>query len=130
MVPDRTQVTIEAIVAKHVLPGSIFHTDGGAYYQRKDFWQNRGLIWVEHKKYTRDPDTGKVTIKCGGTNSIESFWAQLKRRIWAIYNTIPESSTEEFVLETVWRIERYSAVTTTKQDLHQILKSYFASLKV
>jgi hypothetical protein len=55
MVPDRTQATIEAIIARHVMPGSICHTDGGACYQRKEFWQSRGLIWIEHKKCTKHP---------------------------------------------------------------------------
>ena len=90
MVPDRTQATIQAIIYKHVLPGSVCHTDGGACYQDKAFWHSRGLIWIEHKKATKNPINGKTTIQYGGTNTIESMWAQVKRLIWSVYNTMPE----------------------------------------
>ncbi len=124
MVPDRTQATIEAIIARHVMPGSICHTDGGACYQRKEFWQSRGLIWIEHKKCTKHPITGKLILTYGGTNSIESFWASLKRTMWAVYHTIPEEKVEEYVLEIVWRVEKRSSDQIIKDDLHTIMTEY------
>jgi hypothetical protein len=42
---------------------------------------------------------GRSLITNGGTNSVESWWAQIKRAIWATYNTMPEQNSDCFIQE-------------------------------
>jgi len=72
--PRRTKEAMHALVQFHVLPGSIVNTDEFGGYKDLDHCGYRH-VKVDHK-------SGEYARPCGaGVNSIEGFWAQLKRGI-------------------------------------------------
>lgn len=74
VVTSRTKPAMHALINEHILPGTTVHTDEfGGYKDLADNGYNH--VKVEHKaKVYATPDGA-------GVNSIEGFWASLKRGI-------------------------------------------------
>lgn len=74
VVKGRTKPAMHALINEHVLPGTTVHTDEFGGY--KDLGMNG------YRHITVDHKAGIYATKAGaGVNSIEGFWAQLKRGI-------------------------------------------------
>ena len=95
-VEDRTAETVQAILQLHILPFTEVHTDGGSCYKSIPFGHRCGAPGSSTKKTTTNPDTGKLMITYGGTITVESLWRNIKRRMWKIYNAVPETNFEKF----------------------------------
>ncbi len=70
----RTKGVLQALINEHVLPGTTIHTD--------EFPGYRGVASYGYNHVTVNHSLGEYTKPNGaGVNSIEGFWAQLKRGI-------------------------------------------------
>ena len=74
-VPNRRAATLEKFVLKHILPGTIIHTDGWSGYKKLD---QKGYIHkiVEHKYSFVNIDDDGTLIH---TQNIESLWRVIKK---------------------------------------------------
>jgi len=94
-VTDTRSHTLKAIIRKHVKPGSRVMTDEWRGYQSlkaPEYFHH----FVNHseKEYVR----GKIH-----TNTIESFWALLKRSITGIYHQVSPKHLDKYVDECEFR---------------------------
>ncbi len=86
-VPKRTVFVVQNIIAKHVISNTVVHSYGGSCYQSVRFLSQIKCTLIEHKKCTLDQLTGIKnicgvrTITCVGTNTVESMWRMIRRRI-------------------------------------------------
>ena len=75
------------------------------------------------KKTMINPATGKSKITFGETNTVETLWKNIKRRMWKIYNSVMKTSTDMFTQEILWRIENAALTVTDKDSLTSIIKA-------
>lgn len=112
-VPDRSGPTLDALVSRHVLPGSTVHTDMWPGYSNLSAL---GFVHqtVNHKLFFKDP----VTQVC--TNTAEGLNSGLKRRI-PVRNRV-SNSIEEHLGEYIWRRQNkeriFDAFIEALRDIH------------
>lgn len=95
VVEKRDAITILQVLSKHILPGSIVHTDcWRAYLGISDTLQVTHRT-VNHSKHFLDPDTGVHT------NTIEALWSWLKSAI-SLRGRVKELLPDQ-LLEQIWR---------------------------
>jgi transposase-like protein len=111
VVENRNRETIIDVLSKHILPGSIVHTDCWKGYIGIDEQLPIEHRTVNHKEGFVDGDTGVHT------NTIEGKWAGLKRRITLrgrVKETLPD-----YLFEQIWR----------KRNENRLWAAFVAALK-
>ena len=94
-VQNRTNETLLAVLAEHVLPGSIVLTDGWAGYREVTRILGLEHRTVNHSENFVDPVTGTHT------NTIEGTWNGIKQNIAPRNRT--ESNVSGHLFEFMWR---------------------------
>src|SRR5580692_4738300 len=89
-VKDRKADLLLHVIKKHVLPGSIIHTDLWKGYNSLATSNEYQHFTVNHSKNYKDPLTGTHT------NTIEGTWNGLKMQIK------PRNRSREFIEEYMW----------------------------
>ena len=95
VVERRDSETIVDVLSRHILPGSILHTDCWRGYCGVDVELNIEHRNVNHSVGFVDRETGVHT------NTIEAKWASFKRRItlrWNVADMLPD-----YLFEQIWR---------------------------
>jgi hypothetical protein len=95
VVPDRTAVTIENVLSRHVAEGSIIHTDCWRGYSSISSRFNIEHRTVNHSLWFTDPHTGI------NTNTVEGNNYALKRHVPNRSRT--ENKLQDYLLEFIWR---------------------------
>ena len=114
VIPDTERDTLREVIEKFVAPGATVYTDGHAGYQDLP---NHNHEWIYHsgpeKQYVqiKTDDKGRFVYDDNGelvkihTNSIESFWALLKRGHKGVYLYISPKHTHRYAGEYAYRLE-------------------------
>lgn len=114
VVERRDSETIANVLSKHLLPGTILHTDCWKAYLGIDKELDITHRTVNHSLGFKDEITGVHT------NSIEGKWAALKRRI-TLRGRVMEN-LDGHLLEQVWRNRHkdrlWSAFMHALEDIH------------
>jgi transposase-like protein len=93
VIPFAGRAPMEAMVRKHVEPGTMMHTDAHVGYDRlKNYFPHEVINHME--AYVR----GQVT-----TNGIENFWSLLKRGLGGTYVAVEPFHLHRYVDEQVFR---------------------------
>ncbi len=93
VIPFAGRKTMEAMVRKHVQPGTMMHTDAHVGYDNlKRYFPHEVINHME--AYVR----GQVT-----TNGIENFWSLLKRGLGGTYIAVEPYHLHRYVDEQVFR---------------------------
>jgi transposase-like protein len=93
-IPDRTAQSVEPVVLDHVKPGSRVMTDeAGAFRGLRDDYE---VHTVNHRagEYVR----GDVHV-----NSLEGFWANVKRGVSGTYVHVSQQHTQKYLYEFEYR---------------------------
>ncbi len=99
-VMDRSAGSVVPHIVKHVKPGSFIHTDEAAAFrsltERHGYWH----ATVDHsaKEYVRFTDGDPVH-----TNTIEAFWANVKRGINGTYVSVSKKYLQTYLREFEYR---------------------------
>jgi transposase-like protein len=111
-VPDLKSRTLLPIIHKQVQLGSVVYTDGYNVYKPLERWYARSTVDHASGEYVR----GDVH-----TNSIESFWGYLKRRL-KITGGVRMSRLHLYVAEETWRFNyRTLSLDEKTEKLYQLL---------
>lgn len=94
-VENRSADTLLGIIERHVLPGSVVHTDLWRGYSALDDSFDYSHRTVNHSECFKDPNTGVHT------NTIEGFWNGLKMQIKPRNRNKEE--IEDHLFESIWR---------------------------
>ncbi len=98
VVKDTKAKTVQGVVRKNVMPGSVVMTDEHRSYS--------GLK-ADYTHFTVNHSAGEYVIaKVIHTNSIESVWALLKRQIVGIHHFVSPKHLPKYVNEITWRFNR------------------------
>ncbi len=103
-VPSASQENMVPFIEQYVPKGSKIFTDESNVYAKIGSRYDHGTIQHKLKIY--------VSGDCH-TNTIESFWALLKRGIYGIYHQVSEKHFERYLNEFA---SRYNSRTATAQD--------------
>jgi transposase len=96
VVPNRRRTTIWPEICTAVLPGSIIHTDEMPSY--------RSISLRGYRHQTVCHDAGEYVSKYGATvNSIEGFWAMLKRGIGGTHIHVSPKHLPKYLGEFEYR---------------------------
>jgi len=93
--PDTTRATVEPIIQRKVLPGSMIYTDEYAVYDR-----------LGKKGYThrRIPHSEQVYVLGDvSTNTIEGFWGLVKNGIRGVYHSVSAKHLQSYINEYAYR---------------------------
>lgn len=98
--------TIKPFIYKHVEPGSLVITDGFGAYKGLDKTYSHEIVRHDAGEYVRE----------GGihTNSIEGFWAQLKRGIIGIYHQVSSKHLHRYCHEFGYKYNTRKVLDTLR----------------
>lgn len=98
VVPNRTSETLTNEIAKHILAGSIIHSDTWKSYEQIEKIQDMNYTHfnVNHSKNFVDPETGSHT------QTVERMWRDLKFRK-TVSCGISSDEAGGYVFEYIWR---------------------------
>ncbi|HEY1503738.1 MAG TPA: IS1595 family transposase [Stellaceae bacterium] len=90
--------TIMPLIAKHVHPASILHTDGAQFYKHP--WQVAAHASVDHSKaeYARKEEGGTVHV-----NTLEGYFSVFKRGMIGTYQHVGSQHLHRYVAEFDFR---------------------------
>lgn len=110
VVTSRHREPMERLVLDNVHPGATVATDEFGSYRRLD---TLGFdhVTVQHKKGQYTTDNG------GGVNSIEGFWAQLKRSINGTHIHVSRKHLWKYAKEAEYRFNRRSQPSAMLDEL-------------
>lgn len=92
-IPDTAKATLHAFVEDNVEKESTVYTDEHASY--------RGMVDIEHEAVRHS--AGEYVKGQAHTNSIESFWAALKRGYYGVYHQMSVKHLKRYVTEFAGR---------------------------
>jgi transposase len=115
VVPSVQAATVQPHIAQHVEPGSVLMTDEGMAYTRlrENGWDHH-TIQHKEKVYVR----GSIH-----TQTIDGFWALVKRGITGTHHAVSRKWLQGYVNEYVWRYNRRGDAKSLFAQL--ILRSAF-----
>lgn len=119
VVPDTKAKTLRPIIYNHVKEDSIINTDDWYYGNLNDKYYH---VLVDHAKGVYS--VGDVT-----TNSIESFWAIIKRGIIGIYHQTSKKHLQRYVDEFVWRFNNRKLSQSDRFNLLLLNSNYRITYK-
>lgn len=94
VIENNSAQVIQPLVFKAVVYGSVLMTDEWQAYTGMGLYYRHGVVKHAQKQYV----DGDCT-----TNSIESFWAILKRSIFGIYHQVSKKHLQRYIDEPVFR---------------------------
>lgn len=118
VVADTKAKTLRKLIYKHIKPCSIINTDDWYYGNLKEYTH----YYVDHAKKVYA--VGDVT-----TNSIESFWAVIKRGIKGIYHQTSKKHLQRYVDEFVWRFNNRKLSQSDRFNLLLLNSNYRITYK-
>ncbi|MCS1410887.1 MAG: hypothetical protein M2R45_04082 [Verrucomicrobia subdivision 3 bacterium] len=95
-VPNTSKEYLQSLIKKHVQPGATIYTDEHRSYQ--------GLSEEGYKHEVVNHKRGEYVRGKTHTNSLESFWALLKRGYHGIFHWFSPKHTASYVREFSWRL--------------------------
>lgn len=110
VVTSRHREPMERLVLDNVHPGATVATDEFGSYRRLDML-GFDHVTVQHKKGQYTTDNG------GGVNSIEGFWAQLKRSINGTHIHVSRKHLWKYAKEAEYRFNRRSQPSAMLDEL-------------
>ena len=96
VVMDRSERSVFPHIAKHVKPGSFVHTD-----EARAFYSVKGAMGYRHE--TVDHSAKEYVRGEVHTNTIEAFWANVKRGINGTYISVSKKYLETYLREFEYR---------------------------
>ena len=109
VVPSRSAKALLPHVSKHVKPGTEVHTDEFGGYG------NLVVRGYEHKRVNHS--AGQYVVDGVGVNSIEGFWAQLKRTIAGTHIHVSPKHLWKYAKEAEYRFNRRNRPETMLDEL-------------
>lgn len=100
-VMDRSARSVHPHIVKHVKPGSFIHTDEAAAFRSLTERHGYNHATVDHsaEEYVRIEGDGTAVH----TNTIEAFWAQVKRGINGTYISVSKKYLQTYLREFEYR---------------------------
>jgi len=106
VIPDVTTETMNGIVKKHVIPGSVVYTDELASYRRIGFLRGRDGRHLQYRHRTIRHSDGVYVRGDIHTNSVEGLWSLLKRGIGGVYHSVSPKYLQTYLDEYTFRYNR------------------------
>lgn len=105
VVPQVNQRSLNAIVKKHVVPGSVIYTDEFGGYRRIGFLRDKdgNHLNFRHRtiNHSREYVHGDIH-----TNSVEGLWSLIKRGISGVYHSVSPEYLQTYLNEYCFRYNR------------------------
>jgi len=105
-VPDVTAARLMGLVRKHVVPGSVVHTDELSSYRRIGFLRDRSGKHLGFRHRTIKHSDGIYVRGDVHTNSVEGFWSLVKRGIGGVYHSVSPEYLQSYLDEYTFRYNR------------------------
>jgi transposase len=105
VVPTVNQQSINAIVKKHVVPGSVIYTDESGVYRRVGFLCDKSgkPYGFRHRTVQHKTEFVHGNIH---TNSVEGLWSLIKRGIGGVYHSVSPKYLQTYLNEYTFRYNR------------------------
>lgn len=98
LLPIKTTGEMFTAVHDHVRTGSRLMTDEAPSFSGLETWYDRTSVNHSRGQYGDGGD--------GHTNSIEGFWALIKRQIYGVHHWVSAKHLERYLDEATWRYNR------------------------
>lgn len=96
VVKDTSAETLQGFIAAHIEPGAAVYTDEHRAYT--------GLNRLGYRHELVNHSAGEYVRGDVGTNSIESFWALVRRGIYGTYHSLSAEHLQRYVDEFAYRL--------------------------
>ena len=106
VIPDTTTETMNGVVKKYVVPGSVVYTDELGSYRRIGFLRDRQGKPLDYRHRTIRHKGGVYVHGDIHTNCVEGFWSLLKRGISGVYHSVSPKYLQSYLNEYAFRYNR------------------------